>query len=477
MPRQIAACVFLLVIWGLFVLARDRKSRTSGALWIPVIWLGLAGSRSVAEWMGIFGFGGGGSFATDAYVEGSPFDRNLYLALTAFALIVLFRRYGRTGMLLRLNMPILLYFAYCAVSILWSDYPDVAFKRWIKAIGDLAMVLVVLTDPEPLAAIRRLFTRVGFVLLPISILFIKYYPELGRSYHPDVGAWTASYTGVTTNKNLLGLITLVFGLAFWWCFLQGGQRRKGDRISRPLMAYGIILAMVAWLFSMASSATALSCFVTAAFLLAATSLKRISRKRVIVHILVLAALFIPLYALFAPSGGGILGVVGRDATLTGRTDIWALALSMRGNPLLGRGFESFWLGWRLLKVQDVFRFKLQEAHNGYLEIYLNLGWMGVALLAGIVMTGYRNVLVAFRSNSKTASFRLALFVMALIYNLTEAGFRTQNPVWIVFLLATMAVPRVPNRQGLALPRKVYHDGESASLVDRPVGVELRQGVV
>ena len=77
-------------------------------------------------------------------------------------------------------VPILIFFPYCALSILWADYPLVAFKHWNKGIGDLVMVLVVLTDPEPAAAFKRLLSRLGFVLLPLSILFIKYYPSIGR---------------------------------------------------------------------------------------------------------------------------------------------------------------------------------------------------------------------------------------------------------------------------------------------------------
>ena len=70
------------------------------------------------------------------------------------------------------------------MSVLWSDFPDVAFKRWIKAIGDLAMVLVIVTDAEPIGT-RRLFSRPGFVLLPTSVLLIKYYANLGRGYDPS----------------------------------------------------------------------------------------------------------------------------------------------------------------------------------------------------------------------------------------------------------------------------------------------------
>ena len=82
----------------------------------------------------------------------------------------------------------LIYFLYCLISVAWSYYPDVSLKRWIKAVGDLAMVLVIATDKHPLVAIRRTVSRVGFVLLPTSLLFIRYFPAIGRGYDEDGNA-------------------------------------------------------------------------------------------------------------------------------------------------------------------------------------------------------------------------------------------------------------------------------------------------
>ena len=75
----------------------------------------------------------------------------------------------------------------------------------------------------------------------------------------------------------------------------------------------------------------------------------------------------------------LAGAVGRDPTLTDRTKIWHLLLSMHTNPLLGTGYESFWLGPRLVKIWQRFG-PINEAHNGYLEVYLNLGLIGLFLL-------------------------------------------------------------------------------------------------
>ncbi len=65
------------------------------------------------------------------------------------------------------------------------------------------MVLIVITDPRPFAAFKRLISRVGFVLLPTSLLLIKYFEDLGRGYSP-IGE--TENTGVTTNKNILGVV-------------------------------------------------------------------------------------------------------------------------------------------------------------------------------------------------------------------------------------------------------------------------------
>src|SRR6266852_2726470 len=216
MSPNLATLAFTLGILTLFFLNRDKEARTSKALWLPVVWLCIAGSRMVSEWMAPTAVST--SVTGSRYLDGSPFDRNLLTILLLIGVVVLLLRGARVWSLLKSNWPILLFFFYCLLSIAWSDFPDVAFKRWVKALGDIVMVLVVLTDTNPSAAVKRLLARVGFVLIPISLLFIKYYPDWGRAYDP--GAWTPMYTGVTTNKNQLGMIALISGLGAVWRFLH-----------------------------------------------------------------------------------------------------------------------------------------------------------------------------------------------------------------------------------------------------------------
>ncbi len=445
MPPIIATVVFALGILGLFVLDRDRKAWTSKALWIPVMWLWIAGSRPVSVWLQM----APPLDSPDQYLDGSPLDRLVFTALLAAGLMVLISRRRHVGRLLRRNGPILLFFFYCALSILWSDYAFVSFKRWTKAVGDVVMVLIVLTDPDRSSAVKRLLARAGFLLVPLSILFIKYYPDLGRGY--SASTWTPVYNGVTMGKNLLGMICLIFGLASTWRFLQAFRGGEGTHRAGPLIAHGAILAMVLWLFLKANSVTSLSCFLLAGGLMAVTSMPALARRPAVVHLLVAAVLSVSFSALFLNIGTGLVKDLGRDPTLTGRTVLWSQLLSMNLNPLFGTGFESFWLGPRLEEFWSMHWWRPNEAHNGYLEVFLNLGWTGVALLAVVMVVGYRNVVGAFRWDPDAGRLRLSYFVVAAAYGLTEAAFRMMNPVWIAFLLAIMAIPKDASRADRAAP--------------------------
>lgn len=434
MSPVIASVVFAILILGLFWLDRDPKARTSPFLWLPVLWLALAGSRSVGQWLNM-----AAPESSDAIMEGSPLDRVVYASLVALGIVVLITRGRQIAGFLRANLPIVMFFVFCLASLIWSDFPDVAFKRWTKAVGDFVMVLIVVSEREPLTAIKRLMTRTALFLIPLSVLFVKYYSEIGRVY----GRWEgeAHYVGVTTNKNTLGAICLFFGLGAMWQLIGLYKDRLAPNRRGRMMAQGLLLAMALWLFRMADSMTALGCFLFASVLLLAMNFYKPARRPVFMHVLIGAVLFASVAVLFLGMDPGVLAMMGRNPTLTDRTEIWSIVLRLVDNPILGAGFESFWLGPRLESMWQAYAWGPGEAHNGYIEIYLNLGWAGLVLLAVVIAAGYRQVMAAYRKNAPVSSLMLTFFVVGLIYNFTEAAFfRMMAPAWIFFLLAITAVP-------------------------------------
>jgi exopolysaccharide production protein ExoQ len=433
MSQKTATFAYILGIVGLFYMDRSDKERTSKALWIPVIWLMIVGSRPISMW-----FETGPTISQgDVGTEGSPIDAAVYGILAIIGAGVIGSRWPRVKSVLRGNLPLLLYFSYCVLSIIWSDYSFVALKRCIKAVTDFAMIAIVLTDPNPGLAIKRYFSRVGFILLPLSLLFIKYYPDIGRAYDP--WTWEPLYCGVTTFKNLLGMICLVCALGALWSFIGAYERRKMPRRAQHLAAHGIIVAVAIWLFLTADSMTSLTCFLMGGAVMVMTTRRWVVKRESAVHALVACCVLMSLFALFGDSGGTLVGSLGRNPTLTGRTAIWQAVLSLHTNPLFGAGFESFWLGSRMERVWEITKQHIQEAHDGYLEVYLNLGLVGIALLVTMIVSGYRNVLAVYRRDTHAGRIRLAFFTAGVIYSVTEAGFRMMSPIWLGFLLAITRV--------------------------------------
>jgi exopolysaccharide production protein ExoQ len=424
MTELIGAFVVIVGLLGLFALDRIRKVETSIALWIPVVWLFIAGSRPLSFWL----FPGMGD-TTDRYIEGSPFDRNVLTVLIVAALIVLGARGRKVGTLLRANTFILLFLFYCGLSAFWSDFPDVAFKRWIRVVGDIAIVLVVLTDARPVAALKGLLARAGFLIIPASIVFDLGRGAIGREYH----------FGLTTNKNMFGQISMVLGLGALWNLLAMLQDSERTGRRKRLIAHGCLVVMSMWCIWSSNSATSAGCFLLGSILIVVTNRWPFSRKPMVLHVLTASMALVALYATIVNPDIGIASAIGKDPTLTGRTDVWRAVISMTPSPWFGAGFESFWLGSRLTKLWDIFPWHPNEAHDGYLEMYLNLGWIGLILFSLVMIQGYRRLVAGFGQYTGTVNLRMAYFVVTLVYNLTEAGFRMFTPMWIFLLLSITPV--------------------------------------
>jgi exopolysaccharide production protein ExoQ len=432
MSPQLATIAFAIGVLGLFWLCREKDQYTSPALWLPVLWLSIGGSRGVSSWLG-----GASVASAETYLEGSPLDRNIFTILIVLSIGVLISRGQRTADHLKRNPPLLVFFGYCLASVLWSDYPFVTFKHWTKVLGNFTMVLIVLTEDDSRMALKRFITRTAFILIPASVLIVKYYPLMGRYY--DKWEGRAFYSGVTEDKNMLGAICMVLGLGLVWRFIST-FRETGPKLRR-LIALGTVLAMIGWLLHIADSATSFGCFALGSAVIVTVNVSRRARPK-LVHCLVAGlASAGGLVYLLQDAFAFLVVSLGRNTTLTGRTELWKDLREMANtHPLLGAGFESFFLGDRLEFLWQKHWWHPTEAHNGYLDTYLTLGLVGLALLAVVMLTGYRNIVNVYRTDPGPGSYRLAILLISPIYNITEAAFKVMNPVWILFMLAVTALP-------------------------------------
>jgi O-antigen ligase len=215
--------------------------------------------------------------------------------------------------------------------------------------------------------------------------------------------------------------------------------------------------------------TSFGTFLLTMVLLVVVGIPALARKRALVHLTVVTVLLLTSLALFFDAGSGMVETLGRDPTLTGRTELWDELLAMNTSPAVGTGFESFWMGDRLDTIWRMHWWHPNEAHNGYIEVFLNLGWLGVFLLALIAITGYARVIATLKDEPDVAGLRLTYLVAALLYSGSEAGFRLLTPVWICFILGAFAVPKI--KQTATAPARDQLPASPAATA-RVRGVEL-----
>jgi exopolysaccharide production protein ExoQ len=435
MPSSLALLLWLILLLGLLRYDPAKDSRTSLALWVPLIWMFIVGSRLPSQWLG----GWTGS-AAQALEEGNSLDRTIFSVLILLAIGILASRGFKWGEFFVRNLVLMAFLFFALMSFLWSDFPFVTFKRWFRDFGEYLVILVTLSDPRPLEAVRTLLRRLCFLLIPLSILIIKYYPQIGKQYEYWTGA--ATNVGAATSKNMLGLACLVSGIFFFWDTVTRWSDRKERRTKRIIAVNFGLIAMTLWLLNLANSATARVCLVIGCLIIAAAHSRAVRRHPAFLKVLIPACFFLYLILAYGfDINAKLAGAVGRDPTLTDRTLLWKILLSLHTNPLLGTGYQSFWLGPRLEWVWHNFE-QVNEAHNGYLEVYLNLGLIGLFLLSGFLMASYRSICRRLTSHSGLAfaSLSLALWTVLLFYNVTEAAFGG-GLVWLTFLLGAIVTPR------------------------------------
>jgi len=448
MPPTVALLVWFIFLLALLIFDPAKDSRTSIALWVPLTWMFIVASRLPAQWVA----GESAAVGTVQNVEeGNSLDRTVFFILIFLAIGILISRSFKWGQFFANNRALVAFVLFALVSVLWSDFHFVSFKRWFRDLGNYLVILVVLSDAFPLEAVRTVFRRLCYLLIPLSFLLIKYYPGISRQYDP----WTGVYTdgGATTSKNMLGLLCLVSGIFFSWDTITRWSDRKERRTKQIIRVNAILMAMTLWLLYIANSATSRVCLLIGCVVIVAAHSKWAKTSATTLKLLI-PSIF-SLYVIFAFGlnlNGQFAEAVGRNPNLTDRTAIWKVVLSVHINPLLGTGYQSFWLGQRVQYIWKYFP-GINESHNGYIDTYLNLGIIGLFLLIGFLLASYSTIWKQIRSSSVIASLSLAIWTVLLFYNVTEAAFGG-GLLWLVVLLGGLTVPEMASAHRTGTPSKI-----------------------
>jgi len=157
--------------------------------------------------------------------------------------------------------------------------------------------------------------------------------------------------------------------------------------------------------------------------------------------LIILVAFLIGFGVAAPLSGGANvaafgSTLGRDATLTGRTETWAqLVPVVYSQPFLGSGFGSFWTDAR----RDFY--EMSHGHNGYLDILLDLGAVGLVLCAALLLSCGRNLHATLSEDYDWASLGICFLIMALVYNVSESALNSlAEQMTAMVILVSLAIP-------------------------------------
>jgi exopolysaccharide production protein ExoQ len=359
-------------------------------------------------------------------LEGSPLDRLVVLGLFALALVALVVHYRAALSLCLRNLPLVALTGFSLLSVVWSDYPGLTLRR--------ALLLVFLTTiaagiAASLQDLRRFHTTwfVGLTLVMLVNL-------VGTALWPGIAITDIGVRGLYSQKNVAGLvamITVVTG-ATW---MLGATRARSVLIAALMLAPAILfLVLTRSKTSIGLAGAAL--MLIALFACAEWRGARFILLMIFVGLVGLAGL-LGLFAIFDFDVNRVLTATLGDASFTGRDELWAFALrSAEERFWFGHGYGAFWdVGLAADPLQrlepgtwlgDVDIGTINQAHNGYLELWLHLGLPAMIVAVLIVLNGalsgtaQASARALPRPDRAAISFMAVLLWLYLLHNLTEA---------------------------------------------------------
>lgn len=372
-------------------------------------------------------------FAAEESAEGSPILRLMWLPVYALTLVALAWRAKEVGRVI-LRMPFMIgLLCLAALSFLWSIDPDLSQRRGIAIVmSSMAGIFIGIRYNW-----RILLRMLGLVWLCVALaatLTAVLNPEFGVMSDVHVGAWKGLYY----EKNQLGghMARAAFLTAF--LFLM-------DKPWRKLWAFGAAISVIIVLMT-TSKTSLLGVILGFGIIALALWMKRGPMAGLALTWLcavtgsILAALLV-----FAPDV--IFELLGRDPSLTGRTDIWAqLVQDISERPWLGYGYGSFWMldSEPAYWLREVLEWDAPTAHNGWLEVAIALGLTGLSFLVlDFLLTVWRALRASI--DSWVGVFALGVCAQFALFSISESISLMQNSlVWLTYVIVATKLALAPS---------------------------------
>jgi O-antigen ligase len=357
----------------------------------------------------------------------------IFFSLYLFFFLLLLPHWKRAVYLIVKEKWVFLLVLLAILSVYWTYAPEVTPRRLIGLIGTTFLGVYLAVRYDLKQQMQLLAWAMGIAIVS-SFLFALLLPKYGVMGGIHSGDWR----GIYLHKNVLGKM-MTLSVCLFWLLLRDHQQ------NRFWPWTGLFFSWILILFTTSSSALVNS--VTLIILSLMLTMLGWRDKVMVPSVTFLMVLVGCIYAWISANLEAIFGLLGKDATLTGRSNLlWPSVARMIGqHPFWGYGYSGFWNG-ALSEAAYVWRdvkWEAPHAHNGYLDLGLDLGIVGLSIFAIGFFIAFLRSLVWIRKVKTTDQLWPTLYLIYYtLSNLTESSLLIQNNVaWVIYVSIALSLQR------------------------------------
>lgn len=371
-----------------------------------------------------FAFQIAGIDPTQAIVRDASFKRvngsawifyAIRMAIAAMAFVAIMPIWRQAYDRVRCIVPTLLFVVWAAISLFWCVALSPSLNG-VLALIPLVIVGFAMACRLPPDGFARSIVYACAAMIFFSYVYVFAVPIYGvhQANEASQAVHAGSWRGVYGHKNLFGGMCATAATAVILA---------GRSVLPSLILKIILLAAIAVAIIMSRSATAVA--LTMIGPVVALLFVSLGRLRLLLLVLVV----VPATLIFYANRDAILALLGRDATLTGRTGIWSFVPdAISQYPFTGYGYASTTYGEFTVHIMDAFG--LSDPHNGYLNLLLSVGFVGLALFLVMIYSAWRVARRLYRSEGTRGAALVCFGVIVawLIGMMTESHDRPLQPM-------------------------------------------------
>ncbi|MBK7228606.1 MAG: O-antigen ligase family protein [Ignavibacteriales bacterium] len=299
---------------------------------------------------------------------------------------------------------------YALITISWSDFPLVSFKRWFQIFTYFFVILVFLSYSKNYNELLKILKPILYAFIFISFVVVLVIPG---AKDPAFGTWR----GLSPHKNSFGQRSLIATVLSSIILIN-----ENNRIKKIIGLIMVSIAITLVIGSVSSTAY------TALFIFLSMSLLFYLKNRIFnsigagyflffTTIFFAASLLIVVFVFFPEVLDMFQGIFGKEGSYDDRNRLWQVIIfNISQHPIQGCGFQGFWVieSPTIQLIYNSFLWLPIQGHNGYLDMINEIGLIGLSLFLLVIVNYFRKAII-----NKNLNLWAWFLVLPLVINITE----------------------------------------------------------